>query len=515
MKSAGNQGFAIWVYRALMPTVYDRYDIDRLPQPLRLRPTAASARGGARASTASPHPQPDGPQEQTGTGASQPVCRTTEPVVPRLRSSHALYDLAPTSPEPDLESAPPGRTAWNSRASRRRPGPSAARPGTTVHTSVAENSWQFPNYGNPVPQRRQRGQTVGGAGRSQARPRAPIRLGRPRPGGGGRCAAARGCGRGRHRFRAGAAGGRDGEGRAAAVRARAWRAHATARRRAAAAEVTLRRVAAAALGRRRRARRRVRVALRRGRGGRASLTLTSARLFHRRARATPCRRRWRATTPPLWLHSRLVIGDGRPRRVSAAHHLRCRATRAATSAGSACPLPPPRRGPGLARDAARPAPRAAGNDGPVRRARAQPPPWRRPAGLVAVGRGSTAASARCEIRELRAGRSRRLTVHPPGAAYRARTLLRPGRRRRPRRAAARGPRLRAGPSRPPAQVHRLTVVYGSWPPGSPVATSESPCSAAGWCPGIPLRRRRYACALRRSDRPTRRRAALTATTGVR
>ena len=88
--------------------------------------------------------------------------------------------------------------------------------------------------------------------------------------------------------------------------------------------LTLRRAAAGRFVAASKGRRRVRVAVQRGRDGRGSLTLTSGRVFHtpRACHALPAS--VARETPPLWLHSRLVIGDGRARvRVPLSHHLRC------------------------------------------------------------------------------------------------------------------------------------------------------------------------------------------------
>jgi hypothetical protein len=69
----------------------------------------------------------------------------------------------------------------------------------------------------------------------------------------------------------------------------------------------------------------VRVAVRRHPNGRVSLTLTSARVHHTPHACHALPASVALQSPPLWLHTRLVISDGRMRRrVSLSHHVRCR-----------------------------------------------------------------------------------------------------------------------------------------------------------------------------------------------
>jgi hypothetical protein len=172
MESAANQAFAIWVYRTLMPTIYDRYDIYACAT---WNPNGSSCIG----------PSPDepgvipltdefitiGPRVELGkvpcssafwTGVVTCVIATA-PVDVMTRI------WGPLSPQCDYV---PGSsaTAWTFDCSA----------GVDVNSSIGDNTWGFPSHeGFPVPDG-----NFPSSARAAARDtaQAPIMLGRPRVG---------------------------------------------------------------------------------------------------------------------------------------------------------------------------------------------------------------------------------------------------------------------------------------------------------------------------------------------
>ena len=348
-------------------------------------------------------------------------------------------------------------TASTSRATRRRPGPTAARSASTSTTSIGSNTWGFTSFRetpspNPEP-----------PGRPPQRPpprrRARVRRSRSA---GARHGRRRAVG-GRATLRAAvslpaplAAGGRDRQQPPAAVRARGTgELDAAARQRSAAtAQAQTERAAPGASPRRRPGRRRVRVALRRAPAcaGRARRCGSAAGGSACRGPATPCRRRsrWRRRRCELAVAAASSATAARAIASLLIHRVRC-ARDARGNVEPARRVSRPRSYPaaaGLAVTLRGPRRVRPGSHGQVRHARTQPPP-RRPIGCArrCGTSGSTPAAPReAEIRELRRGRSRTLRFTRGCRASRA-TLLHRRRGHRPRGPRCTGPCLRAGRGR--------------------------------------------------------------------
>ena len=339
IKSAANQGFASWAYQTLMPTVYERYDITQCAEYGNATCYGPSAgRYVINGATSTNNEVPFkfialGPPRDLDGGVpcenyEDPDCTFTTPPVDLMSSVWGTPSETCTYV--------PGKsgTAWTF----------GCNAGVDILTTVAKNTWNFTTHSGSfdvstshcyhqfggcwhATQARSAARV-----RSRARPaqalagRRPIRLGRPRS---GRRRAVRG--RAQIRARIGLPRGMRLAG--ATVRLNrllfepGYRELTAPRARRGPQRLKLRlsrigagRFAAATSGRRP-----VRITVRRNRRGGASLTLTSARIHHtpRACHALPAA--VARKTQPLWLHTRLVIGDGRHHRpIDLRHHMRCR-----------------------------------------------------------------------------------------------------------------------------------------------------------------------------------------------
>ena len=343
MESAANQGFAIWVYQTLMPTVYDRYDITQCAvygNALCYGPSAGTT-GVIGGATSQNNEVPfnfiaPGPQRDLAGGVpckndeqdEVPDCTFTTP-------PSALLNSVWGTPS-DQCTYVPGKsgTAWTF----------GCNAGVNVQTSIGANTWNFTSHSGSFDVSTSHcGWPFGGCGnatqvRSAARVRArartaqglggrpPIRLGRPRSG-------RRRPDRGRAQIRAEISMPRGMRLAGATVRLNrllfepGYRELTAPRARRGEQPLKLRlsRVGAGRFAAATRGRRPVRVTVHRERRGGASLTVTSARVYHtpRACHALPASVALK--TRPLWLHTRLVISDGHNRkRIELHHHVRCR-----------------------------------------------------------------------------------------------------------------------------------------------------------------------------------------------
>jgi hypothetical protein len=336
IKSAANQAFAAWVYKALMPTVYDRYEITNCRQGTVSIYTLECVPPPPRPGVF--HPQDFGLYVSTGQAWSQtnyPCYQgnvyTLECAYDRVPgnsskvwgalSGNCSYNPAPPSdPTPPSGSGP--ETVWSFDKD--------CSAGVDVVSSVVENGWGFTSYsGSPDPPNAWCGilgikYCVSQASASQLRSRGPIRLGRPRL---GRRRAVRG--RAQMRARIGTLGGMRLAGATVTLKRLLFEpghgelTHPTRAQRP--LKLRLSRVAAGRFAATTKGRRKVRLTVRRGPNRRASLTLLGARVFHTPAACLALPASVALESPPLWLQTRLVISDGRNRwPVRLSHHLRCR-----------------------------------------------------------------------------------------------------------------------------------------------------------------------------------------------
>jgi hypothetical protein len=419
MASAANQGFATWVYRALMPTIYDRWQVTNC---FATSPTSTHYCVGASGTGVI------GNSHNFTTIGLPPTTSSlglpATPCIYHANTGSYLCRYDQNSPPADLMNRIWGNvspqcnykftsgTAWTFGCSA----------GVDVNTSVGQNSWGFTSYSR-TPAIDTAPAAVAAA---RDRRRAPIVLGRPRVG-------RRRAGRGRAYLRADVAIPRSLRLAGATVTL-----HRLVFERGGHGELTrprggraprplkLRRTAAGRFTASTTGRRRVGLVLRRvDRRARVALRLRISGPAFRAPRVCHALRAAIALdTPPLELESRLRISDGRTRRlVRLTHPLRCvrdrrgnmsrlvgvRPRRHATRGGLAVTLRGPRRvRPGTtARYVARLHNRRSGRD------RLRSSLW--DVTLLAF-RGR-----RTRISELRAGRSRSLTF--------TRRVPRTGRRR--------------------------------------------------------------------------------------
>jgi hypothetical protein len=331
MESAANQGFATWVYQALMPTLYDRYQITNCGYVQYTFDCSAPSGLGVVGGGQSQNFTMIGPQHQVDQYSAEQV--------PCVADQSGFIQCTWNLPPGDLMnriwgplssdcSYQPGQsqTAWTFGCSA----------GVDVGTSIGDNSWSFPNYsGDPDPYYAPGGFTSsfsaarrpGWMSSARVRARGPIVLGRPRHG-------LRRAVRGRALFdadiglpRMRLAGATvrlnrlllERRGHGELTRPRGGRAGRPLKLR-------LRRAGPGRYAAARAGRRSVRIALRRaGRRGRARLTLRIGAAAFRAPRACHALPASVALdTPPLHLESRLVISDGRSRyRVLLEHPVRC------------------------------------------------------------------------------------------------------------------------------------------------------------------------------------------------
>ncbi len=343
LESAANQGFAIWVYQALMPTVYDRYDIQGCRNYTNYHPAGSDDSDLIWELDCTSAPDAAGVQygdSQTFISIGQQLAGSGGyPCFNVYAKWVCAYDRVPSNANmvwgalSDNCSYQPGHseTAWTF-------GECSA--GVDVRTSVGLNTWGFPSHsGSPDPpeawcgtQFRQISKCSARAALASSRARTaqehtgrqPIRLDRP---GSGRRRAVRG----RAQIRADIGSLRGVRLAGATVRVKrllfelGHRELTAPKARRGPQPLKLRlvragggRFVAASKGRRP-----VRLVLRR-RGPGASLRLTSERVYHtpRACHALPAS--VALQSPPLWLHTRLVISDGRHRTgINLRHHVRC------------------------------------------------------------------------------------------------------------------------------------------------------------------------------------------------
>jgi hypothetical protein len=345
IRSAANQGFVIWVYKTLMPTLYDRYVVNGCRDYTNYKMAGSNwtISPFTKFSCIDPPTQVPGVQaqdEQTFISIGQPNSPDNYPCFfPASFQGACAYDRVPGI---ETKNADPSyllsRQIWGepsyspTRDCAYQPGkPETAWDfgcwaGVDVHTSVGNNTWGFTSFsGSPDFADGWSCFSRGGCDSSaaQARSQAPIRLARPRQG-------RRRAVRGRARLQAEVGTLRGMRLAGATVRVNRvlfepGHGELTHPRRAARPlRLRLRRAGAGRFVAASEGRRRLRVAIQRGPRGLASLTLSSGRVFHtpRACHALPASVARRM--PPLWLHSRVVIGDGRARvRVPMSHHVRC------------------------------------------------------------------------------------------------------------------------------------------------------------------------------------------------
>ena len=318
IESAATQGFAIWAYEELMPTLYDRYQITdcqntdwgTLCQGVPAGPGVIG--GGVNFTTIGPRyvRPPAGPPCSGGDPTDDPlVCNY---VTPPSDVMDAIW--GPITPDCTYQPGNPQSEWWTYGCSA----------GVDVNTSIGSNTWGFTSLSGDLAPIPPSGASATAAGR--ARPGPAIALGRRRY---GRQPARRG-----HAYlrrdtliprRVRLAGATVSMPRL--LFERGARGELTrARRSRAPRPLKLRRTAPGRFTAARNGRPRVRITLRRvGRRARVALALRiSARRFRvpRVCHALPA-----ATaldTPPFELESRLRISDGRTRRlIRLIHPLRC------------------------------------------------------------------------------------------------------------------------------------------------------------------------------------------------
>jgi hypothetical protein len=330
MTSAAQQGFATWVYKALMPTLYDRYQIQNcnnraLDEVHNLTctgvPAGAGVIGGGENFTTiagqyngEDKGVPCGPW-QIGFGTETIPC--TFPVPPQDLMNR-IWGPPNCIYKPDNESDS-AATEWTFGCSA----------GVDVNTSIGANTWNFPvRWGAPEPFGPNGRGDEGSAAAAQLRLRRPIVLGRPRLGN-------RRAVRGSAQVSANVAIPHDLRLSGATLRLnralfeRRGRGELTlprGKRRPRPLGLRLRRVGSGRFTAAKKGRRRVRIALRRvSRAGSARLTLGLGGAAFRAPRVCHALPASDALdTPPLQLESRLVISDGRTRhRIRLTQHVRC------------------------------------------------------------------------------------------------------------------------------------------------------------------------------------------------
>ena len=177
-ESAANQGFALWAYRSLLPTIADRYQIDHCYNDYNnigdcTGPTPARGIIGSNQNFKMAGPQYQ--QYQVPCTAIWGRASIWWTCVFNALSDDIMNRIwNPITARPDCIYQPgQSQTAWTFDCPA----------GDDVNLSVGQNTWQFnSNCGNFVPAPCS-GAAVGGAAvAAQARRGAPIRLGRPRHG---------------------------------------------------------------------------------------------------------------------------------------------------------------------------------------------------------------------------------------------------------------------------------------------------------------------------------------------
>ena len=336
IESAANQGFAIWAYRALMPTVFDRYDIrdcrDRFGDALNScsGPSAGSGvigGGTQNFTTIGPQLQPNSTPCTTNTLWTYELVGNSYIAVPTDVYSNCEFTTAPTDimnniwgPLSQTCDYVPGSTdtAWTF-------GDCSA--GVDVRSSIGDNTWGFPTQtGDFDPE----GTSMGPLGTglaAQARGQAPVRLGRARY---GRQRATRA----RAQLRAVVGLPRKLRLAGASIRVdrllfeRAGHGELTRLRGDRAPRPLSLRLAGARrfTGASKSGRARTRITLRRPRFGPATLALTSAaRAFRAPLACHALPASIAIATPRLRLETRLIVGHGRTRhRIVLRHDMRCR-----------------------------------------------------------------------------------------------------------------------------------------------------------------------------------------------
>jgi FG-GAP-like repeat len=334
LQSAASQAFAIWVYQTLMPTVYDRYDITQCAvygNALCYGP-ASGTLGVIGGATSTNNEVPFnftalGPPRDLGGGT--PCKNDEQDEVP-----DCTYTTPPSTLMTSVWGTPSDQCSYV-------PGQSATawtfgdcNAGVDPQSSIGDNTWNFTTYSGAFDVSTSHcGWQFGGCGNGiEARAaaqapggREPIRLGRPRTG-------RRRAVRGHAQIQAEMTMPRGLRLAGASVRLNrllfepGFRELTAprARRREQPLALRLSRVGAGRFAAASGGRRWVRVAVRRRSGVRASVTVTTARVYHapRACHALPARAALK--TQPLWLQTRLVISDGRRRApLEVHHHVRC------------------------------------------------------------------------------------------------------------------------------------------------------------------------------------------------
>jgi hypothetical protein len=179
LQSAGNQGFAIWAYKALMPTIYDRYQItncrDGFDDPTFGKSHCAGASAGVGVV--------GGGQNFTTIAAPLNVQTDTSHWVPCRNVGVADWDCSWDLPPSDLMNR-----IWGPVSTDCTYQPGSAQSGAwtfgcpagvDVNTSIGDNTWGFDTHsGDPDPTVNA---TAAAAAAAAQRPRqAPIALGRAR-----------------------------------------------------------------------------------------------------------------------------------------------------------------------------------------------------------------------------------------------------------------------------------------------------------------------------------------------
>ena len=358
LESAANQGFSTWIYKTLVPTLYDRYHIKNCSTTSNSNWTTTCSGpaagtgviggGSSFISLAQVYDENDDPAYNQALNANGVPCNLTTselsfpgitPNSPPTEVTEYLTGCTFTPPPADLL-----QRIWGPMSStcRYTPGQSVTQwtwgcsVGADVYSTLGENTWKFNSYiGDPDPMGPQNtfpdtGQAAVSADAAvRVRRRPLITIGRPRL---GRRRAARGHALLRaevnipRRMPLSGASVRmprllfERRGHGELTRPRGSKGPRTIKlrlRRTASGRFT---AATPSRGRR------VRVALRRARRGRTALSVAIRAKGFRVPRACHALPAGTALkTPPLYLHTRLVVSDGRRRHpVVLTHRVRCR-----------------------------------------------------------------------------------------------------------------------------------------------------------------------------------------------
>jgi hypothetical protein len=327
MTGAANQGFAAWVYAALMPTIYARYDINGCRDyGVGFVPAGGINSGYSLDCVSAPNQVGVHYQDsQTFIGTGEAFSQDNYPCYRVYDKLACAYDR---TPDIGLSTKVWGPLADGCTNKPNTPSQqwmfSKCNVAVDLRTSVTDNGWNYTSYsGSPDPPGAfdcmiKNGCAVG----SQARLAAPVRLRKQAT---GRRRAADGGARLEARLML-PTGTRLAGATVKVQRVLFERGHRdlTARRtspRAKAMKLRLKRTGDGRFTAGSTGRRHVRVGLQRRPNGHVRLTLSARRLFH----APRACHAWPASVardaPPLWLHSSLVIAG---QRVRLHHHLRCR-----------------------------------------------------------------------------------------------------------------------------------------------------------------------------------------------